>query len=238
MALRIVGWVSGSQDGGPGSQKNRRERKMGVRDRKKPAIQENQPSGKLETRPGSLSGRRGRQKAGRERRKAAGDPPCSVPEAQRSAGARSSVPKSSTSPWRTSLSLAGPRTPTRSPSRLRSTVRNCETFTTLGRESPASPRRRRTFPGMAASRRFEVTAATTIVEMALRLNRSCWTTKAGRRPAGSEPSGTPKWSQYTSPWRITSARSSNPFRPDPDLSRHGSAPGRCLHRRRARSSAS
>ena len=160
------------------------------------------------------------------------------PGAQRSAEARSSVPKSSTSTWRTSLSLVGPRTPTRSLSRLRSTVRNCETFTTLGRESPASPRRRRTFPGMAASRRFEVTAATTIVEMALRLNRSCWTTRAGRRPAGSEPSGAPKWSQYTSPWRITSARSSNPFRPCPDLSRHGSAPGPSLHRRRARSNAS
>jgi hypothetical protein len=177
MAVRIAGWASGKpgwrpgkKDDGPGSQKTGRERKMGVRDRKKPAIQGNKASGKLETRPGSLSGRReGKKRAGTEKSRGGRV----VAAYQRSTGARSSVPKSSTSPWRTSLSLAGPRIPTRSPSRLRFTVRNCETFTTLGRESPASPRRRRTFPGMAASRRFEVTAATTIVEMALRLNRSC-----------------------------------------------------------------
>jgi hypothetical protein len=35
-----------------------------------------------------------------------------------------------------------------------------ETFTTLGTVGPASPRRRRTFPGIDASRRFDVTAAT------------------------------------------------------------------------------
>ena len=65
----------------------------------------------------------------------------------------------------------------------------------MARGSPASPRRRRTFPGMPPSRRFDVMAATTVVEMALRLNRSCWTTRAGRRPAGTEPSAAPKWSQ-------------------------------------------
>jgi hypothetical protein len=78
---------------------------------------------------------------------------------------------------------------------VRSMVRIWETFTTLARGSPASPRRRRTLPGMAPSRRFDVTAATTVVEMALRLNRSCCTTRAGRRPAGAEPSTGPKWSQ-------------------------------------------
>jgi hypothetical protein len=67
---------------------------------------------------------------------------------------------------------------------------------TLGvRRPPASPCRRRTFPGMAPGRRFEVTAATTVVERSLRLNRSCWTTRAGRRLAGAEPSAGPKCSR-------------------------------------------
>src|SRR2546425_653285 len=47
-------------------------------------------------------------------------------------------------------------------------VRSWETLTTLARGSPASPCRRRTLPGMAPSRRFDVTAATTVVEMVLR----------------------------------------------------------------------
>lgn len=34
-----------------------------------------------------------------------------------------------------------------------------------------------------------------VVEMALRMSRSCCTTRAGRRPAGAEPSTGPKWSQ-------------------------------------------
>ncbi len=104
----------------------------------------------------------------------------------------SSVPSSSARPFRTSRILPAPSIPTRSTSRVRSMVRIWETFTTLARESPASPRRRRTFPGMAPSRRFDVTAATTVVEMALRLKRSCCTTRAGRRPAGAEPSAGPK----------------------------------------------
>ena len=104
----------------------------------------------------------------------------------------SSVPRSSARPLRTSCILPTPRAPTRSPSRVRSIVRIWETLTTLARGSPASPRRRGTFPGMAPSRRFDVTAATTVVEIALRLNRSCCTTSAGRRPAGAEPSAGPK----------------------------------------------
>jgi hypothetical protein len=148
-----------------------------------------------------------------------------------------SVPNRSASPFRTSSSLAGPSTPMRSLKRLRSMVRSCEILTTLGCNSPASPRRSRTFPGMAASRRFEVMAATTIVEIALRLNRSCCTTKAGRRPAGSDPSGAPKWSQYTSPWRITSVRHSNRFQTDPTRRHLEIAPGQCCRRRRAHSGA-
>ena len=104
----------------------------------------------------------------------------------------SSVPNKSANPLRTSRIREVPSTPTLSTSRVRSIVRSCETFTTLARGSPASPRRRRTFPGMAPSRRFDVMAATTVVEMVLRLNRSCWTTRAGRRPAGADPSDAPK----------------------------------------------
>ena len=46
---------------------------MGVRDRKKPAIQESQPFGKLATRPGELRGRREGEKTERERKKNGGD---------------------------------------------------------------------------------------------------------------------------------------------------------------------
>jgi hypothetical protein len=84
-------------------------------------------------------------------------------------------------PLRTSRILTPPRTPTRSTSRVRSIVRIGETLTTLARGRPASSRRRRPFPGMAPSRRFDVTAATPVVEMTLRLNRSCWATRAGRQ---------------------------------------------------------
>lgn len=38
-------------------------------------------------------------------------------------------------------------------------------------------------PGMSASRRLDVTAATTVVEITLRLNLSCCTTSEGRCPA-------------------------------------------------------
>jgi hypothetical protein len=147
----------------------------------------------------------------------------------------SSVPNSSASPARTSDSLDGPSAPARSPSRFRSTVRIWETLTTLGRGSPASPPRSRTFPGMAPSRRLEVTATTTVVEIALRLKRSCWTTTAGRRPAGAEPSGAPKCNQYTSPWRITSPHRSNRSRSRPARSLFELVPELIRDPQRARS---
>ena len=46
---------------------------------------------------------------------------------------------------------------------------------------PASPRRSRTLPGMSASRRFVVIAATTTVEIALRLKRSSGCLREGAR---------------------------------------------------------
>ena len=72
-------------------------------------------------------------------------------------------------PRSTSWSRCGRRVPMRSPRRPRSTVTSWVTFTTLGFERFASPLARRTFPGLAPNRRFEVTAATTVVRMVLRL---------------------------------------------------------------------
>jgi hypothetical protein len=40
---------------------------------------------------------------------------------------------------------------------------------------------------MAESPTFDVMAATIVVEIALRLKRSCCTMSAGRRPRGSDP---------------------------------------------------
>ena len=103
----------------------------------------------------------------------------------------SSVPSSSASPFKTSRSLDAPSTPTLSTNPVRSIVRICETLTTLARGRPASPRLRRIFPGMTPSLRFDVIATTTVVGMALLLNRSCCTTRAGRRPAGAESTAWP-----------------------------------------------
>ena len=71
---------------------------------------------------------------------------------------------------------------------------------TLAWGIPASPRRSRTLPGMSASRRFVVIAATTTVEIALRLKRSCFARPPGvPDPPGAEPSGAPKCSQWMAP---------------------------------------
>ncbi len=83
-----------------------------------------------------------------------------------------SVPSTNASPSRTSRIRASESVPSTSIARERSSVRSWVTFTIHGRGSFASPFRRRTLPGIAESRSFEVIAATMTVLIALRLKRS------------------------------------------------------------------
>lgn len=99
----------------------------------------------------------------------------------------SSRPTTSPIPVSTSARRRALNLPTRCVRRSRSIVPSWLTFTTLARGRFASPFRKATFPGIAPNRRFDVMAATTVVLIALRLNRSCCTTTAGLLPSGSEP---------------------------------------------------
>src|ERR1017187_1955495 len=110
-----------------------------------------------------------------------------------------SLSNSKCNPSRTAPAAEPLNLPVHSTSSALSTVRICDTFTTLAFGRLASPFFRSTLPGAFALLRFEVITHTTLVAIALRLKISFWTTTQGCRSPGAEPAAGPKSSQYTCP---------------------------------------
>ncbi len=86
--------------------------------------------------------------------------------------ARPYRPSTSRKPSSTRRWASSGRARVRALSRARSSVINCETLTTEGRESPESRLSRRTLPGASASARLDVIATTTTVPILLALKGS------------------------------------------------------------------
>jgi hypothetical protein len=88
---------------------------------------------------------------------------------------------------------------TRCVSNPRSTVSNCDTFTTDGFDKPESDFPIRKLPGASASVRFEVMTAMIAVAMRLSLKGLDWTMSTGRRIPGPDPTGSGRDAHHTSP---------------------------------------
>jgi hypothetical protein len=131
------------------------------------------------------------------------------------------------SPFRIASTVSTGSRPIRSTSSDLSTVRTCDTFTTLAFGRLASPLRKATFPGAFALPEFDVTRQTTLVAIRLELNKSLCITTQGWRSAGADPATGPKSSQNTSPWRILPGASlrSRTTSPRPLTSSQRSSPG-------------
>ena len=98
------------------------------------------------------------------------------------------------------------RLPSRVSRLLLSSVTTWLTLTTQSRSSPAVPAAKVILPGAAASRRFDVIAATVTVLIRERLKASAETTRTGRRQAGAEPWRGPRSAHQTSLRATTSQR--------------------------------
>ena len=88
-------------------------------------------------------------------------------------------------------SYAAGTLPMRLTNRERSIVTIWLMFTTEAFGRDPVPFGRRTFPGAAASARFDVITTAITVEIALRLNESADTTRTGRRQPGSDRAALP-----------------------------------------------